>query len=413
MKMNKWFMLGMVGLAFTACSNEEDVTESKFPAGNGAVSVKIVSPTITKGISTGNSADVTVVPGTDSKVVITLTDNSVTNPTQKIILSATDWGTGKVVTFWNVTEPKKIEVSMNGGKATYATEDVITGGGLQEVANVPAYGATESFTLTADMKSPVIGNDNDTNTAGAEQGAVEGDQNKKYQIYTATVEMAIPVARLEVSGIKHITGSHVTGNDPGNCKYSTLTIAGVYLDNVIPNGDGVEYSTVNSAFTNGENPQDYCFAEGKGTGDVAILKNGNDEEGFGPTDFLTTEAQWPTDGKAFGYNFFGAKNEINEGNVVKDNLPKFKIYFSESVAENPDHPLPAPRYAMITKYWKNDAKTEEVTEFKPGTIYRITSATLTDDNIIGDEGGNTLYGVEVTVEEAEWAVQTIYADWAE
>lgn len=48
-----------------------------------------------------------------------------------------------------------------------------------------------------------------------------------------------------------------------------------------------------------------------------------------------------------------------------------------------------------------------------GHIYRIVDATLDDKNIIGDEGGNTLVGVEVTVKEAEWTVETIEADWAE
>ena len=68
---------------------------------------------------------------------------------------------------------------------------------------------------------------------------------------------------------------------------------------------------------------------------------------------------------------------------------------------------------MITKY-KETAENGggEITKFEPGHIYRITSAQLTDENIIGDEGGNTLYGVEVTVEEATWNVKTIEADWA-
>lgn len=410
MKLNKWFMLGMVGLAFTACSNEEDVTGSKFPAGNGAVSIKIVSPTITKGIGGENDAVVPVVPGTGSNVVITLTDNSTTKPTQTITLSADNWGTGQTVTFWNVTDPQKVEVSMNGGKATYTTSDVVQGDDLQEVAYVPAYGATDTFNPQDRVGSPDMDNDN-KDGAGVETGAVAEDENKTYQIYTATVEMAIPVARLEVSGIKHITTGHATGD----CAYATLTIGGVYLDNVIPTGDGVTYT---QAVADPETPAyfsvsilapaDYRFEDGveeTGTGDPAILFNSAADDNFGGSDFLATDGVWPTTGNAFGYNFFGASGE--------DNLPKFKIYFSESVAADDTHPLPAPRYAMITKYWKNVDKTEELTEFKPGTIYRITSATLTDDNIIGDEGGNTLYGVEVTVEEAQWAVQTIYADWAQ
>ena len=39
--------------------------------------------------------------------------------------------------------------------------------------------------------------------------------------------------------------------------------------------------------------------------------------------------------------------------------------------------------------------------------------TLKDGNIIGDEEGNNLYGVDVTVEEAQWDVQTITGEWVE
>lgn len=230
-----------------------------------------------------------------------------------------------------------------------------------------------------------------------EEGAESGDEKKDYQLYTATVQLAIPVARLEVSGIQHITtsGSH-TADD---CAYQTLTIAGVYLDNVYATGSGVTYA--NGAFpcVSGIAPTDYSYDGEHGTGIEAIWKDAATS-----TNFLTADAVWPeTVGQAYSYYFFGADSE--------ENLPKFKIYFDTSVAKNPESPLPAPRYAMITKYWNED-RTQPITKFEPGHIYRITSAQLTDKNIIGDEGGNTLYGVEVTVEEATWTVQTIEADWA-
>ena len=65
---------------------------------------------------------------------------------------------------------------------------------------------------------------------------------------------------------------------------------------------------------------------------------------------------------------------------------------------------------MITSYKTTSGSLLEA--FVPGTIYRITNAELVDGNIIGDESGNTLYGVEVTVKEAEWSVVDITADWA-
>ena len=50
---------------------------------------------------------------------------------------------------------------------------------------------------------------------------------------------------------------------------------------------------------------------------------------------------------------------------------------------------------------------------KNGHIYQITSATLLDKNIIGDESGNTTYGVEVTVKEAKWTIVPTTGEWAE
>ena len=44
---------------------------------------------------------------------------------------------------------------------------------------------------------------------------------------------------------------------------------------------------------------------------------------------------------------------------------------------------------------------------------RITDVKLDDKNIIGDEEGNTLYGVDVTVKEAQWSIETITGQWEE
>ena len=51
MKMNKFFMLGLAGLAFAACNNEEDVVNNSFPDGTGVVSVKLINPALTRTIT--------------------------------------------------------------------------------------------------------------------------------------------------------------------------------------------------------------------------------------------------------------------------------------------------------------------------------------------------------------------------
>lgn len=395
MKMNKFFMLGLAGLAFAACSNEEEVG-NQFPEGTGAVTIKIVSPALTKSIHDQVTADeeggnTVAVTG---PVVITLTDGE---SSRSITLTEEQFSVQHAVTFWNVTNPTKVTVAMNGGLPGYEGVKVETFDNVLPKA-IPAYGEVGSagITLTGDTGSP--------SSAGSvyENGANSGDDKNIFQMYEATVTLAIPVARLEISDITHVTavgGKHVADD----CAYSVLNIGGVYLDNVYAEGNGVSYSNGRFACATGT-PTDYSFTgvddpskqNYSGTGIIAVLSDAVEEE-----DFLTVGGTWPEEAeKAYAYNFFGADGI--------EYLPKFKIYFDESEAKS-DPQLPAPRFAMIESY-----KTTEgtpITKFEPGHIYRILKAELTDNNIVGNEGGETLYGVEVTVVEAAWTIETIDADW--
>lgn len=385
MKFSKSLLWAFAGLGLFACSNEEVVDNTQLPDGVGAVTINIVSPSMSRAIVDGTTA--TSVPVTGN-VTISL---EATTGSGSIDLSTEELAEQSSVTFWNVKEPKKITVSMNGGKASYVGEapTIFT----SAPAGVPAYGEVgqNAITLSSTTSSP-----GKEGGADYETGANSGDENKTYQLYTASVTLAIPVARLEVSGIQHITDTHAATA----CAYNTLTIAGVYLDNVYATGAGVTYASGAFPCATGA-PTDYSYDGTHGTGTAAILK-----DAATVTDFLTANQTWPeTADKAYAYYFYGADGA--------GNLPIFKIYFNQSEAKDADHPLPAPRYAMITSY-KQTAENggAQITKFEPGHIYRITSAKLTDENIIGDEGGNTLYGVEVTVEEAAWTVETIDAEWA-
>lgn len=232
MKFNKFFMLAVAGLAMTACSSDEEVG-SQLPKGVGAVSVRIANPSMGRGVGVGNEAAVTVKAETD--VVVTLeADKGAGTYT----FTADKWNsaTKKEVKFWNVVNPKSIKVTMNGGVVSYSADKSVADADLQEVANVPVYGEALNFKLSSDVQNP---------NGDYQVGATPEDANKKYQMYEATVKLAIPVARLEVGNIKHV--AH-TGEGDDNCKYQTLSIAGVYLDNVVPNGEGVEYK--NGVFSN-------------------------------------------------------------------------------------------------------------------------------------------------------------------
>lgn len=401
MKMNKWFMLGMVGLAFTACSNEEDVTGGNPTfSGNGAVSIRIVNPAITRTVATPDQATGNKVTLADDDLTINLyekADVNEANP-KTITINTSQLTSDQTVTFWNVTEPGKVTVSINGGQKNYTAVSIV---GMQQApTEIPAYGETTNFVPKEDdpiSGSPNLSNDNDIDNTGHEQGAEDGDENKKYQFYTATVEMKIPVARLEVSGIVHVDGEGTT------CEYKTLTIKGVYLDNVYDMGGTYAEANGSNILTTGfgapaggTNVKDYCWGTGLGLGTEvpAALK----DEITDNTNFLAEDVEWPGDDKAYAYNFYAGTEK-----------PIFKIYF-DTAEESEASPEPhrAPRFAMIKEYTGLSTA-----NFEPGKIYRITSAQLKDGNILGDESGNTQYGVIVTVEEATWDVLEIGANWAE
>lgn len=395
MKMNKFFMLGLAGLAFAACNNEEDAVNNSFPEGTGVVSVKLINPALSRTITdpTGGTAGTTTI-AIDGNLTVSLYEasdvtggvpNEGATP-KTITIAADEVSNTTALKFWNVTNPGLITVSINGGEKSYASTAIETAALQCAPASIPAYGETTGFTLTGDTESPVIANDDKT-----EAGAVEGDQNKTYQLYTASVDMAIPVARLEVSGITHVAHA---GAPDDVCEYTTLTIAGAYMDNLYTKGG--TYSETDDKYSDATVLQDYCWDEDGdlGTGIDAVLKDAIPGEASARS-FLT--GTWPAEGDAFAYNFYaGSEN------------PVFKIYFDTSVGSG--DPRPAPRFAMVTKYV--DADGDEVT-FENGKIYRITKAELADGNIIGDEGGNTLYGVVVTVTEATWSIVDINAEWAD
>lgn len=355
--MNKFFMLGLAGLAFAACSNEENVGNNL--AGNGIVEVKIVSPTTkTLGNATGgdDGLDKITVAPTDGKVNVRLTAaqvGSVGTTTSTIQVSV-----GETATFYDVKAPTKVEAWINDGEEkAQGSASIET---LQDIEpkDFPAYGSTTEITLTGEMST---------------------NSGKNYEMYEATVDLVLPVARLEVSGITHV---HTLPGDAASCKYATLTIDGIYLDKI--------------SLTDGADPTDYYL--GKADPAPASVPVLYDE--ITSASFLEGGV-WPTVADpAQSYNFYFYPNA--------NQMPILKIYFENAIASDTDNPVSAPRYAIIKSYNGNTNF-----QFAKGTIYRITNVTLADNNIIGDEEGNTLYGVDVTVTEAKWDVQTITAEWEE
>lgn len=385
--MNKYFMLGLAGLAFAACSNDENLEGVTPLDGKGVVTVQIVSPeTVTKAMPT-ELPDATI-PSTvkvvgDITVVLTADDGG-----GSTTLTAAEIADGTTtVKFWNVSNPTKVVAYMNGAPVDGNFSAVSIVDYQQEPENIPAYGEATPQ-LTGQAMNPDLDEENVENV-----GADADDEDTRYQMYEATVEMKIPVARLEVSGIQHrISDIH----EAGDCEYKTLSIDGIYLDNIKATYGAQTYS-------------DYQYKEnGAGTGAKAILSYDITAPN---NDFLALDAEWPTEnGKAYAFNFFPGETAANN--------PVLKIHFENAEAADGEPVKTAPRYAMITKYvagTTDDAQIESAPALKleAGKIYRITNTFIDDKNILGDEGGNTLYGVIVKVQEATWTVETIKADWSE
>lgn len=393
MKLTKSLFLAFAGLGLFACSNEDVIDNGGVIDGTGAVTVKIVNP-LTRSISNPTlGGDNIKVEGGDITVKLFEQGKENGEPVQTATIKASEIQKGiTTVKFWNISNPGKITVSRNGGIEDYNETQINAGSpNMQaEPKLIPVFGSTTKFTLTANSESPALSDDDKYVDAGAK----DEDKNKKFQMYTATVNMEIPVARLEISNIKHIVTTGETQHAKDDCKFSTLTIDGVYLDNVRPTFNAV--------------PADYYFESGAGTGSgVSPLKDAIS----GNTDFMTENAVWPAavegQAKAYAYNFY-APAEGDEATAAGN--PIFKIYFKKATSSEPTKPVSEPRYAVIEKYL--DGEGHEVI-FRRGHIYRITNAQLNDENITGDESGETLYGITVTVVEAAWTPVDIEADWAE
>ncbi len=156
-------MLGLVGLAFAACGNEDEA-ENALAQGNGAVSIKIVSPTANSRAVTSDSPDGTIKVTGPATVSLTATFDG----EEKI--KTIDLARGETeAKFWNVTNPTLVTVSMNDGTKVYTTS--INDVTMQVTESIPAYGETKDFTYNNRTGTPTL----EDITNGDNTGAKDGD----------------------------------------------------------------------------------------------------------------------------------------------------------------------------------------------------------------------------------------------
>lgn len=378
MKMNKFLMLGIAGLAFAACSNEEDAINNGNPtlSGNGVVAVRIVKPAVTKAMTEGATVAI------DGNITVTLTGKKAdnTNYSETIVIAADQVSESTPLKFWNIAVPDKLTATINSGTNDYSTTSITT---LWQTApaNAPAYGETSTFTRIDDEKgTPDLSKDNNGTNNGTEAGANTGDDQKEYDMFTATVQMAIPMARLEVGDITFEAPT------PGPSIYSSIIFTGCYLNGYADKGGA--YS--NSKFA-AVAPGSFNMEFETGTSLSSLKYDAEDNHEFTTTPINDGE------GECYAFNFYAGTTN-----------PRFTLYFKTGTVT--DQSRKFPRYAYISNYYTDG--TQNPIQLENGHIYQITGVKLSDKNIVGDPD-NALYGVDVTVKEATWTVTSIDAGWAE
>lgn len=386
MKLTKsLFMLCAAGLSLCACSSDNE--EVQLPEGNGAVEVTIVPPTTraTTGTDGNNNGEV-VVTG-DVYVTLTATTGGGT-----IKIDDNNFSSNATVKFWNVTGPSKVEVSMNGGISSY--DDI----SITDKTTVTNYtiglngGSTSNESKTINMQAtpaniPVYGSATTTDGTLEETSDVVTNEGKSYKMWKATIKPTVPVARLEVS-VKRLAQSSV---------FSSLKVAGVYLDYIKPTGNGEHtdyYSSKDEKYNANSNP------EGTAEGISAAILEDTYETAI---DFISSTARIPeTSTDVFAYNFYGSQET--------GKVPQFKIYFTNALSASQGTLIPTKQYAIISSY-KLTADGDPIA-LENGKIYRVKNIILDDSKVQPDESGKDLaYAVSVLVQEATWTIKDVYGVW--
>lgn len=345
MKISKYLMVAAASVMLFSCA-KDDNNGPKFD-GPVALSIKIATPELNSKTSV-DPTTATTITYTQVKVKLNA-DQGGTSGMEDA--DADGWLTlqasqvaesGDGYTFWNVENPQSVEVSINGGKASYTDLTDFTN---VAATNVPVYGKSSDFTFVGTATN-------------------NGTQYDEYEI---TVDAKIPVARLELSGIRH--KAHEEGKD---CRYSALT-----LDKI----------TIMDAVAAGSYNEETNVFDGTAATTKDLEESVEALETIG-NNFLATDAVFPVTGKCYAFNMFSGK-------------PKVRF---EGICSTKDGALTdAPRYAFVAKF-VNTANSEEITSFLPGNIYRMTSIEIPDDAYTSDPEGNTLVAVTVFVTVQPWTV---------
>ena len=338
MKISKYLLVAAASIMMFGCAKDDNNGASL--NGHVALNLNIVSPmSKAEGSGTTGEEGVDVVEVTYTTFDVKVTGNG--EATYNEGVPAEDgWYTynlGATPTIY-VEDPTLVEVRINGGKSSYAITDL---NDLQSInpTEMAAYGSTATFTRSTNDEGE------STETVG----------NTTYELYEANVDLEIPVARVEISGIQHV--------DEGNeCEYSALNLDNYTISNL----------PASVAYANA------AFPAAKGEGNWVETIN---------VDFMTLNTPYPTtEGNVYGCY------------ILPTQAPMLQFILTGTIDGYVEN---GTRYATVKEI--NGTPAEDFA-FEAGKIYRITDVKISDKDMGSDAEGNTQISLSINVTVDGWDV---------
>lgn len=384
MKMNKFFMLGLAGLAFAACSNEEDLTSGVSNDGTKSMYLKF------EGLSSGVSGRAVEEGKTAGQIALTnftvyFTDaTGVIRETATLNDDAADWATIGTVGHLFHSIPNSVEQVYVVGNAENKNLPQVT----VNTTNISVV-KNQALQIAGEQDfGDVILFGGDTQIEPVTDGSITDDQEGHNLLYKAEVALAPFVSRFEVKGIQceDLTGSkykkielEAIGLMDYNNKFTLGGTASepMTIDNVLEPGStpeagkyifGETTDAVNNAYTN------YSWAWDKITG-VELTKN---------DDIHNPAAGY------YVYQF--SPKQITSGKNVQIKLA-LNAYRADDSLD--------PFGAVVTA--KFNTSNGPLTEFAAGKIYRIDSYKFKVENV-GPWNPDEEICVNVKVTVANWEI---------
>ncbi len=359
MKMNKFFMLGLSGLAFAACNNEEVIDTAHQ---NGAtVTVRFVGDAITRTLetpTTGNNGKTFPVEVKSGTITLTASEGDIDQ-------ELSDGDLSKGITFTGVRAPELIKVVVNDGIKTGMSLASVYDTGLAE----PLYGESSTFV-----------------------------QDEKTGNYTVTINLERRLARLQFSGLKFTTEGS---------SYTALTLDGIYLNGAVKTENGTDKAIADNIGA-WETVKTWTDAPVYDEINAVVIGTGA-QTGPWPANDAEDKPQ------CYAYNIFPASGA--------DNLPKLTVCFSgaeqNNVSGSPYRYARVAKYKFDSSKGQLQLPEGEddgiddsgyITNFKAGYIYNITGLILEDGDLgpTPDGEGVTLTAT-VTVEP--WTLVNATVEW--